>query len=112
VVGLDWVVRVLLGDVVRGGQQLVEYAGVGRCSVGGHLAGLRGALKSLGEEPAGGRQVWLGRDQDVDDLPGLVHRPIQIDPPSGDLDIGLVDEPAVTGGVSSTRHRWVPARCA
>jgi hypothetical protein len=62
--------------------------------------------QSLGEEPPGGRQVPLLRDQHVDDLPVLVYRPIQIDPPPGDLDIGFIDigfidEPPVAGGVSA-----------
>jgi hypothetical protein len=55
----------------------------------------------LGEEPAGSRQASLLRGQDVDDLPELVDRPVQIDPPPGDLDIGFVDEPAVPGGVAA-----------
>jgi hypothetical protein len=37
---------------------------------------------------------------DVDDLPVLVDRPVQIPPPAGDLDVGLIDEPPVPGGVS------------
>jgi hypothetical protein len=45
--------------------------------------------KGLGEEPAGGRQVALPRNQNVDDLPELIHRPTQIDPPPSDLDIGF-----------------------
>ncbi len=35
----------------------------------------------------------------VDDLPELVDRPVQIDPPSGDFYIGLVYEPPVTGAM-------------
>jgi hypothetical protein len=34
-------------------------------------------------------------EQDVDDLPVLVDRPIQVGPPPGHLDGGLVDEPAI-----------------
>ena len=73
-VGFNRVVGVLLGDVVRGRQQLTQHAGVGRCPVRAHLAGPRRVSQCLGEEPAGGRQVGLGRDQDIDDLPELVHR--------------------------------------
>ena len=67
------VVRVLPGDMLRGGQQLIEHAGVGRCSIGSHLTGPRRVSQSLSEEPAGGRQVPLLRDQDIDDLPDLIH---------------------------------------
>ena len=103
-VGFYRVVGVLLGDVLRGGKQLVEHAGVGRWAIGGHLAGPRRVSQGLGEEPAGGRQVALGCGQDVDDLPVLLDRPIQLDAPSGDFHIGFVEEPPVAGGV--------PARAA
>jgi hypothetical protein len=66
--------------------------------------------QGLGEEPAGGRLVALRRDQDVDDLPELVQRPIQVDRLPGDLGLGFVDEPSVArhmpagpGGVEEQR---------
>jgi hypothetical protein len=51
------------------------------------------------EEPAGRRGVSLLGQQHVDDLPVLVDRPVQVSPPAGDLDVGLIDEPPVAGGV-------------
>ena len=38
-IGLDRIIPVLLHDVARGRQQLIEYPRVGRCPVGAHLAG-------------------------------------------------------------------------
>jgi hypothetical protein len=46
-----------------------------------------------------GRGVPLLGQQHVDDLAVLVDRPIQVPPLAGDLDVGLIDEPAVPGGV-------------
>jgi hypothetical protein len=37
-------------------------------------------LQRLGEESAGGREIPLLGNQDIDDLAELVDRPIQIDP--------------------------------
>jgi hypothetical protein len=31
----------------------------------------------------------------------LVNRPVEVDPPTGDLHVGLVDEPPVTGSVTA-----------
>ena len=54
-------------------------------------------LQGAGEESAGRRYVPLRGDQHVDDLPELVDRPVQINPPPGDLDVGFVNEPAIPG---------------
>src|SRR5436305_131245 len=58
-------------------------------------------LECAGEESAGGRYVPLLRDQHVDDLSELVDRPIQVAPLPGDLDVGLVGEPAISRDVSA-----------
>jgi hypothetical protein len=55
--------------------------------------------RARGEEPARGGGVPLLGQQHVDDLPVLVDRPIQVLPPASDLQVGLVDEPAVAGRV-------------
>jgi hypothetical protein len=47
------------------------------------------------EEPARRVAVPPGGGADADDLPDLVDRPVQVDPPTGDLDLGLVYMPAV-----------------
>jgi hypothetical protein len=36
--------------------------------------------------------IATSRDQDVDDLPVLYDRPVEVGPAAGDLDVGLVDE--------------------
>jgi hypothetical protein len=54
-IGLDGIVCVLLHDMARGGQQLIEHSRVGRCPIGGHLARAWAVLEGAGEEPASGR---------------------------------------------------------
>ena len=54
-----------------------------------------------GEEPAGSRQIPLLRHQHVDDLPELVDRPVEVDPPPSDLGGGFIDEPPITRAVSA-----------
>jgi hypothetical protein len=44
-------------------------------------------------------------DVHVDDLAVLVHRPIDVPPHSGDLDVGLVDEPPVPDGAPARTGR-------
>jgi hypothetical protein len=39
------------------------------------------------------------RDQDVDDLPVLIDRPVEVGPAPGDFHVGLIDEPAIAGRV-------------
>ena len=55
--------------------------------------------QGAGEEAAGGGGVPVLGQQHVDDLPVLVDRLVQVALPAGDLDVDLVDEPAVAGGV-------------
>jgi hypothetical protein len=76
-IGFDGVVRVLLHDVARGGQQLIDHPRVGRRTVGVHLGWAWAVLEGAGEEPASGRQIPTLRDEDVDDLAILVDRPLQ-----------------------------------
>jgi hypothetical protein len=51
-------------------------------------------------------QIVPPRDVYVDDLAILIHRPVHIPPNTSHLDIGLVNEPAVTDTVA-TRPRGV-----
>ncbi len=60
------------------------------------------------------RAAWVSRradDVDVDDLAVLVDRPVHVPPPSGDLHIGLIDEPTVTDRVSARSGRVGQERC-
>ena len=67
-------------------------------------------LKGAGE-PVGGRQVPLLGHQDVDDLPALVDRSIQVHPSTGDFEVGFVDEPAVAWSVPAGSSRVDEQRC-
>jgi hypothetical protein len=99
VIGFDGIVRILLGDVAGGGQQLIEHPGVGRCPVGAYLARARAMGEGPGEEPAGGRQVPLLGHQHVDELPELVDRAGEIDPSPGELDLRFLEEPPISDHV-------------
>ena len=98
-IGLDGIIPVLLHNMAHGRQQLIEQPRISRCPVGAHLAWARAVLKSSGEEPAGGRPVPLLRHQHINDLPKLVDRPVEVDPPAGNLDICFIDEPSIPGSV-------------
>jgi hypothetical protein len=98
-IAFDRVVVVLLGHVCGGGDQVVENPQVWAGLVGGHFDRRRAVPQRPNEEPAGSGGVPLFGQQDVDDLPVLVDRPVQVAPPAGDLDVGLVDEPPVARGV-------------
>jgi hypothetical protein len=85
----------------RGRQQVGQHRRVDRRGVGHHLDRLRPQrLQGASEEPASRGSVPAGRHQHVDDLPVLVNSPVHVPPDTVDLDIGLVDEPAVTRRVA------------
>ena len=67
-------------------------------------------LKGSGEEPVGGYPVPLGRHQHVNDLPELVDRAVEIDPPPGNFDICFVNKPSipkdVPAGACRARGSW------
>ncbi len=55
-------------------------------------------LKGSGEELVGGHSAPLGRHQHVNDLPELVDRAVEIDPPPGNFeDICFVNKPSIPG---------------
>jgi hypothetical protein len=56
-------------------------------------------VQGPGEEPAGCPPVPLRRGENIDDLPVLVDRPVQVHPLPSYLQVGLVDEPAIPGDV-------------
>jgi len=59
-IGFDPVVAVTVGHVAGRRQQLVEYAGVGRCLIGGHFGPPRRLPQGPEEEPTGrGRVAFL-----------------------------------------------------
>jgi len=73
----------------------------GRCPVGDHLRRVAVRGQRSGEERARGGDVSALRQVHVDDLALLVDRPVDVGPDAGDLDVGLVDEPAVPRQVPS-----------
>jgi hypothetical protein len=61
------------------------------------LGGADGPL----EELAGSLGVPAWGDEHINDLAGLVDRPVHVAPPTRHLDVGLVDLPAVPGPVAA-----------
>jgi hypothetical protein len=99
VISFNHIIRILLEDMQGRRQELIEYPKVGRCPVGGHLGWACAVLKCLGEEPTGGRPIPFLCGEDVDDLAELVDRSVQVNPPAGDFDVCLIDEPPIPWGV-------------
>jgi hypothetical protein len=87
------------------GGQLVEDPQVERRSVRDDLDRDAPGCERPAEEPARCGQVTLAGQPHVDDLPMLVDRPVQVCPPSGDPDVGLVDEPPITKNTAPTAAR-------
>jgi len=101
----DSVVRVLLGVMPGGRDKLVKDPWVGRCPVRRHLDRHHcGGQCPVEKRPRSG-QISSGGQQHVDDLPVLVDRPVQVRPPTVDLDLCLVVEPAVTRHVTARPRR-------
>jgi len=99
VICLDRVIRVPLDDVQRRGNQLVKHPQVGGRAVGCDLGRDRARAQRPGEEAPSGRQVTARRQQNIDDLAMLIDSPVEIGPFTGDLQVGLIDEPPVTRSV-------------
>ena len=97
------VVGVLLGDVRRGRDEIVDHPQIRAGLVRGHFDRRGPVGQGPGEEPAGRGSVPLLGQQHVDDLPVLVDRPVQVPPPASDLDVGLVHEPPVAAACRSGR---------
>jgi hypothetical protein len=80
-IAFDRVVVVSLGHVRRGRDEFVDHPQVWAGFLGGYLDRRRPVSQRLGEEPAGRGGVPLYGQHDVDDLPVLVGRPVQVPPP-------------------------------
>jgi hypothetical protein len=104
-IGFYDVVGVLLSYLTRGRQDIVEHPRVDRCPVGRDLHRYAAMGERASEEVSRSCRIPAPREQDVDHLPMLIHSPIQIGPAAGDLDVGLVDEPAITHGVPGGSRR-------
>ena len=105
VVGLDPIVRVLLGVVERGRHELIDDGEERPGPIGHDLGRLAMGAERRREEPSRSSGVASCGDVDVDDLAVLVDRPVHVAPPSGDLHIGLIHEPAVTDRVAARSGR-------
>jgi hypothetical protein len=105
VVGFDPVVRVLLGVVKRGRDQLIDGREEGPGPIGDDLDRLAMGAKRRREESSRGASVAPGGDVDVDDLAVLINRAVDVPPPARDLHIGLVHIPTVADRVAARPRR-------
>ncbi len=94
-VGLDAVVRVLLGVMDDVEQQFLDHPEQWSGQIGSDLAGPAVSTQRGLEEPPCRRSVTSLGDVDVDYLAVLVNRAVHVTPDTGDLDVGLVNEPTV-----------------
>ena len=99
-VGLDPVVGVLLSAMPGRRQQLLQHDRVGRRLIRDHLdrSDLGRADGPL-QEPPGGARVATRSDEHVDDPAELIDRAVQVAPLASNLQVGLVDLPAVADGM-------------
>jgi hypothetical protein len=94
-VGLHSVVCVLLGVMDDVEQQFLDHPSQWGGQVGGDLGGPAvSAQRGLEESPCRRRVSPPGR-VDVDDPTALVNGAVHVAPLAGDLDVGLINEPAV-----------------
>ena len=101
VVALDAVVRLPAAVVVGVREKVLDGTDQRLGLVGGDLLRAGMLTEDAMEEPASRGPVTAPRDEDVDHLTVLINRPIDVAPHAGDADVGLVDEPAATNGVSA-----------
>jgi hypothetical protein len=94
VVAFDPVVRVLLGVVDPVGDQLGDDVRQRRGPVGDDVIRFAVRGERGREEPARRGDIAAFGDQHVDDLAVFVDGLVHVTPDTGDLDVGLIDEPA------------------
>ena len=63
------------------------------------------------EEPAGRGRVASSRYVYINDLAVLINNPIHVTPYTGDLDIGLVNDPTIPDLVTAWSGRFDQLRC-
>ena len=102
-IGLDAVVLIALEHVSRSWHGILDHARVHRGAVRRDLDWRRAVLERTGEELTRSTGIAAFGDQDVDDLPMLVYRAVEVGPAAGDLEVGFVDEPPIAGGVPAGR---------
>jgi hypothetical protein len=100
VISFPTVVRILLEDMSRSRDEVVDHPRVHRCPVGADLDRRRSRLERAGEERPRSRSVSALADQDVDDLTVLVDRAVQLGPAPSDLHVSLIEEAPITRRVT------------
>jgi hypothetical protein len=87
---LDIFIRcILLGDMPRSLHHIFHHSRVDGRPVGHDLDRQRPDPQRAGEEPSCCSGGPAGRDQHVDHLTTLIHRPVQVGPAASDLDVGV-----------------------
>jgi hypothetical protein len=94
--------RILLEDVSRGRDELLDHAGIDRRPAGADLDRSGTEPQRAGEERSRSTGITASADQHVNDLAALIDGAVKVGPAAGDLDVGLLDEP------TDRRSRDVP----
>jgi len=105
VIAFDPVVRVLGRVMKNAGEKVVDNAWQWCGQICGDLTSSGAARKHHLEEPDGSCDVASFRDEHIDDLAVLVHRPAHVPPHTGNSDVGLVHEPAIADTVPTRARR-------
>jgi hypothetical protein len=74
---------------------VVDHTRVDRSPAGGDLDRGRAVGQGAGEETRRRTGIAALRNKDVDDLPVLIDRAVEVGPAAGDLDVGLIDERSI-----------------
>ena len=104
-VTFDAVVRILLSVVKRGRYEAFDRSPQCWSAVGHDLDRLTVAMGCRGEEPSCRTEIASRRDQHVDDLTELIHRPVDVTSLAGDLHIRLIDVPTIADHVATGHGR-------
>ena len=111
VVGLHRIVRILLRDMEGTRNELIQNRRIRRCPVRGHLD----RCAASGQGPALVKNALAVRSRLRDSQTSMTCPCWSITryrcAPSGDFDIGLVDEPPVSGHVATRSGRLDELRC-
>src|ERR687894_381652 len=103
-IGLDRVSGVLLQDMARRGQQLLDHSRIGGRLIGADLAGTWAVLQGTGEDRRVAARSRYWETSTSMTCPNWSIA-VQIYPLPGNLDIDLIHEPPITGGMPARSCR-------
>ncbi len=100
-IALDAMVGVLLGVVERVWGEFFDDGLERLGEIGDHFVGIAMSEERCVEECSGCQEIALVGQVHVDDLALFINGSVDVPPFLGNVRVGLVDEPAATGGVAA-----------